>query len=65
MKRILKRLCYETQKKECFVASGIWSDGHYAYSKISFIDGKPIILNCDNGVYYQQRIDGCLVMIHA
>ncbi len=65
MNKEILRLCNETQKIERFVASGIWSDGHYAYSKISIIDGKSIILNCDDGSYYQQRINGHLVMVHA
>lgn len=64
MYKNILRLCYETQKKEEFVASGIWSNGYIAYSKISIINGESTILDCDDCAYYQRRINGHLVMFH-
>ena len=64
MNKEILRLCYETQKKEWFVASGVWSNGYNAYSKLSMINGKPTILDDDDCAYYQTRINGHLVMVH-
>ena len=64
MNKEISRLCYETQQKEMFVASGVWSNGYIAYSKISIINGESTILNDDDCAYYQQRINGHLVMFH-
>ena len=64
MNKEISRLCNETQKKELFVASGIWSNGYIAYSKISSINGEPTILDDDDCAYYQTRINGHLVMVH-
>lgn len=65
MKEIL-RLCYETNKVEKFVCSGVWANGNYAYSKITLNEnGKEEIKNEDDGTYYQMRLNGKLVMVHA
>ena len=66
MERILKRLCYETNEVEMFVVSGQWSNGLLAYSKLTLNPlGMLVIYDNDNGAYYQQRINGHLVMVHA
>lgn len=63
--KVLLRLCYETNKVEKFVVSGIWGNGLYAYSKITLNEnGEEEIKYEDEGTYYQQRINGKLVMVH-
>ena len=48
-----------------FVASGQWSNGLLAYSKLTLNPlGMLVIYDNDNGAYYQQRINGHLVMFH-
>ena len=65
MKRILKRLCYETNEVEMFVVSGQWDNGYMAYSKLSLNPcGDYIVYDHDDCAYYQQRINGRLVMVH-
>ena len=64
MKAII-RLCYETLIKEKFVKTGIWANGLFAYSRITLNEnGEEEIKNEDNNTYYQQRINGQLVMVH-
>ena len=65
MERILHRLCDQTNQKEMFVASGQWSNGLLAYSKLTLNPlGMLVIYDNDNCAYYQQRINGHLVMFH-
>lgn len=64
-KRILKRLCYETNQVEMFVVSGQWENGYMAYSKLSLHPcGDFIVYDDDDCAYYQVRINGRLVMVH-
>lgn len=63
--KAITRLCYETLIKEKFVKTGIWSNGLFAYSKITLNEnGEEEIKNENDNTYYQQRINGQLVMIH-
>ena len=65
MKRILKRLCYESNEVEMFEVSGQWDNGYMAYSKLSFLpNGDTIVYDDDECAYYQVRINGRLVMVH-
>lgn len=64
-KRIVKRLCYETNQEEMFEVSGQWDNGYMAYSKLSLGPcGDFIVYDDDDCAYYQTRINGHLVMVH-
>lgn len=65
MKRIVKRLCYESNEVELFEVGGQWDNGYIAYSKLSLGPcGDLIIYDDDDCAYYQTRINGHLVMVH-
>lgn len=60
------RLDFDTGMVEKFFNSGIWSDGRLAYSKITINDnGDEEVKECDNGTYYQVRLNGKLTMIRV
>lgn len=64
MKEILRK-DYHTKEICRFICTGVWTDGHNAYSKITKDEqGKDTIIDCDNGTYYQARYKGQLVMVH-
>ena len=65
MEKEILRFSYESNKIEKFVKDGFWANGMFAYSKITLNEnGEEEIKNEDEGVYFQRKINGKLVMFH-
>lgn len=52
------------RNNELYYNSGIWADGHLAYSKLTNENGQLIVKDEDEGLYVQIRENGQLVMLH-
>jgi len=53
-------ICNEYYEVAPFVATGVWADGHIAYSRL---DDKGNIIPEEEGIYYQIRSPKGLIMV--